>query len=121
MLLTTDRNTPITLCFWHTEEQKNDLKLLEIGPDQAGGPAGKPKVLVPKALDADDEDDDAGESDDDSDDDEVAPSYWVLLPCHIIGPYPFFCCIPLPVPSPPIGEIRCHGKLTYCLLTAVDL
>ena len=49
-------------------ERQEDLKLLEMAP--GGGDAlAKGKVLVPKALDADDEED--AESDDDSDDDEA--------------------------------------------------
>lgn len=48
------------------DERKEDLKLLE---SAAGGEDGKPaKMLVPKAIDADDADD--SDSDDESDDDE---------------------------------------------------
>lgn len=49
------------------EERQNDLKLLE-GPEGGGTKPGK--MLVPKAIDADDVDDDDDESSD-SDDDEV--------------------------------------------------
>ncbi|KAK9909813.1 hypothetical protein WJX75_007788 [Coccomyxa subellipsoidea] len=48
-----------------TEALKSDMQLLENGLQEAG----KGKMLVPKAIDADD-DDDPGPSDDDSDDDE---------------------------------------------------
>ena len=57
-------------------ERQDDLKLLEMAP--GGGDAlAKGKVLVPKALDADDEED--AESDDESDDDEVRLSPWAGL------------------------------------------
>ena len=54
------------------EQRKADLKLLG-APDIGTGIGGKPKVLVPKAVDADEEGeaDDESESDDD-DDDEVS-------------------------------------------------
>ncbi|KAK9831535.1 hypothetical protein WJX81_006631 [Elliptochloris bilobata] len=48
-------------------ERENDLKLLEAAPG-GGGTLAKGKVLVPKALDADDEDE--AESDDESEDEE---------------------------------------------------
>lgn len=55
------------------EQRKADLKLLE-APDIGTGIGGKPKVLVPKAVDADEEgdDDDESESDDDDDEDDEA-------------------------------------------------
>ncbi len=59
------RNTLVLRRF--AEEREEDLKLLN-GPEGVGGPA---KMLVPKAVDADDSDGDAGASDSsDSDDDE---------------------------------------------------
>lgn len=52
------------------EQRQADLKLLE-APDVGTGVGGKPKVLVPKAVDADeegeDDDDDESESSDDED------------------------------------------------------
>lgn len=53
-----------------TEQRKADLKLLE-APDIGTGVGGKPKVLVPKAVDADEEGDDDDDDDSESDDDEV--------------------------------------------------
>ena len=52
------------------EQRQADLKLLE-APDIGTGIGGKPKVLVPKAVDADEEGDDDDESESDDDDDEV--------------------------------------------------
>eukprot|EP00884_Botryococcus_braunii_P006143 jgi/Botrbrau1/1552/Bobra.0107s0040.1 len=51
-------------------QRREDIKLLEGGPDT--GQPGKTKTLVPKAVDADDEeaDDQASESEDDDDDDD---------------------------------------------------
>lgn len=57
-------------------ERENDLKLLEAAPG-GGAPLSKSKVLVPKALDADDEDE--AESDESDDDDEVRP----VVPLHV--------------------------------------
>ena len=62
-------------------ERQEDLKLLEMAP--GGGDAlAKGKVLVPKALDADDEED--AESDDESDDDEarLSPLAALPVPCN---------------------------------------
>ncbi|GAB4823553.1 hypothetical protein N2152v2_010599 [Parachlorella kessleri] len=51
------------------EERQQDLKLLEAAaePGEAGA---KPRMLVPKAVDADDEDDEDADDSDESDDDE---------------------------------------------------
>jgi hypothetical protein len=57
----------LTILYCSTEALKSDMQLLENGLQEAG----KGKMLVPKAIDADD-DDDPGPSDDDSDDDEVS-------------------------------------------------
>ena len=58
------------MCAFITEALKKDIKLLESSAQEGT----KGKMLVPKAIDADDEDD-RGDSDDDSDDDddEVSP------------------------------------------------
>lgn len=58
------------------EERQEDLRLLEatMGAAEAGGGGGegaKPRMLVPKAVDADDEDDEDDDSDESDDDDEV--------------------------------------------------
>mmetsp|Transcript_35357 Transcript_35357/g.100095 ORF Transcript_35357/g.100095 Transcript_35357/m.100095 type:complete len:226 (-) Transcript_35357:66-743(-) len=50
------------------ENKQDDLKLLESGGD--GG--GRPKMLVPKAIDADEDDDDADSNSDDDDSDDEA-------------------------------------------------
>ena len=52
-------------------ERQDDLKLLELAPG-GGDTLARGKVLVPKALDADDEED--AESDDESEDDDEARS-----------------------------------------------
>lgn len=52
------------------EERQADLKLLE-APDIGTGTGGKPKVLIPKAVDADEENDDDDEDSESSSDDEV--------------------------------------------------
>lgn len=61
-----------------TEQRKADLKLLE-APDIGTGVGGKPKVLVPKAVDADEEGDDDDDSESD-DDDEVCCSAVDTIP-----------------------------------------
>ncbi len=52
------------------EQRQADLKLLE-APDIGTGVGGKPKVLVPKAVDADEEGDDDDDEESESSDDEV--------------------------------------------------
>ena len=52
------------------EQRQADLKLLE-APDIGTGAGGKPKVLVPKAVDADEEGDDDDDDESESSDDEV--------------------------------------------------
>ena len=52
------------------EQRQADLKLLE-APDIGTGAGGKPKVLVPKAVDADEEGDDDDDEESESSDDEV--------------------------------------------------
>ncbi len=52
------------------EQRQADLKLLE-APDIGTGVGGKPKVLVPKAVDADEEGEDDDDSDVESSDEEV--------------------------------------------------
>ncbi|DBA81707.1 hypothetical protein WJX77_011335 [Trebouxia sp. C0004] len=51
------------------EQRQADLKLLE-APDIGTGVGGKPKVLVPKAVDADEEGDDDDDEESESSDDE---------------------------------------------------
>ena len=53
------------------EQRQADLKLLE-APDIGTGVGGKPKVLVPKAVDADEEEDDDDDNASESSDDEVS-------------------------------------------------
>lgn len=48
-----------------TEEKRKDMKLLEIGT----GSKSNVKLLVPKAVDADDEDDNPNDDDDDEEED----------------------------------------------------
>lgn len=55
----------LTLC--DAEQRQADLKLLE-APDIGTGIGGKPKVLIPKAVDADEENDDDDDSESSSDD-----------------------------------------------------
>jgi len=52
------------------EQRQADLKLLE-APDIGTGVGGKPKVLVPKAVDADEEGDDDDEESESSDDEVI--------------------------------------------------
>ena len=75
--------------FLIAEERQEDLKLLE---STASVEDGKPaKMLVPKAIDADDAD---SGSDDDSDDDDESvgrpsPVLFIPTPC----PFPFTLCL----------------------------
>ncbi len=62
------------------EQRQADLKLLE-APDIGTGMGGKPKVLVPKAVDADEEGDDDDEESESSDD-EVIPALRVYSSEH---------------------------------------
>lgn len=64
------RSCSRSLQFDDAEQRQADLKLLE-APDIGTGVGGKPKVLVPKAVDADEEGDDDDDEDSDSSDDEV--------------------------------------------------
>lgn len=63
-----------------TEQRQADLKLLE-APDIGTGIGGKPKVLIPKAVDADEENDEDDESSESSSDDEVCVAHRRLLHC----------------------------------------
>ena len=51
-------------------------------PDIGTGIGGKPKVLVPKAVDADEEGDDDDESESDDDDDEVCDIVYAINRRH---------------------------------------
>jgi len=54
-------------------ERESDLKLLEAAPGGGGGTLSRGKVLVPKALDADDNEDAESDSSDDDDEARAAP------------------------------------------------
>ncbi len=54
-------------------ERESDLKLLEAAPGGGGGTLSRGKVLVPKALDADDDEDAESDSSDDDDEARAAP------------------------------------------------
>ena len=72
----------------HAVERESDLKLLEAAPGGAGATLAKGKVLVPKALDADDEEDAESESSDD--DDEARPYPKPSWGLHVNPEWP--CC-----------------------------
>lgn len=60
----------LSILFDAAEQRQADLKLLE-APDIGTGIGGKPKVLIPKAVDADEENDDDDDASESSSDDEV--------------------------------------------------
>ena len=60
----------LTFCC-NAEQRQADLKLLE-APDIGTGIGGKPKVLIPKAVDADEENDDDDDGSESSSDDEAS-------------------------------------------------